>query len=169
MAAPIRLVKPPSLGRARLTAQARERAARPAVPAHVLPHRSPMELLELARRGLIEASRTSADGPRYATAHLAALRAAAAVLAVYARPEPRSRNRVTSVWELLTHVAPEFGEWAAFFASGASKRAAAEAGIPHVVTAREADDLVRAAEEFTDLVTSSLGLAYQPVLDGLAS
>src|SRR5690606_19138960 len=133
------------------------------------PHRSPAELLALARQGLIEAAQTKQDGLRYATAHLAALRAAAAVLAAWARPEPRRRNRPTSVWALLAAVAPEFAEWAAFFATGASKRAAAEAGIPRVVTRGEADDLVRAAEEFVDLVAGALGVTYQPALDGLAS
>jgi hypothetical protein len=139
----------------------------PTVPAHVLPHRSPAELLTIARSGLAEADRTQADGLRYATAHLAALRAAAAVLAARARPEPRRRNRLTSVWALLALVAPELSEWAAVFAAGASKRAAAEAGIPRAVTAREADDLTRAASQFVEMVASSLGLAYQPVLDGL--
>jgi hypothetical protein len=139
--------------------------ARPvAVPAHTLPHRSPAELLVLARQGLDEAGHTSADGLRFATAHLAALRAAAAVLAARARPEPGRRNRLTSVWALLAAVAPELTEWAGFFASGASKRAAAEAGIPRAVTAREADDLVRAAEQFVEVVAGSLGLAYQPAL-----
>jgi hypothetical protein len=73
------------------------------------------------------------------------------------------------VWSLLAAVAPEFGEWAAYFATGASKRAAAEAGIPRAVTAGEADDLVRAADEFVNLVAGTLGLTYQPALDGLAS
>ena len=131
------------------------------VPAHMLPHRSPAELLEIARQGLAEAAETPAEGLRYATAHLAALRAAAAVLAARARPEPRRRNRLTSVWALLTTVAPEMGEWAAFFAIGASKRAAAEAGIPRAVTVREADDLVRAAQQFVDLVSDALGMPYQ--------
>lgn len=135
------------------------------VPAHMLPHRSPAELIAIARQGLEEAAHTQADGLRYATAHLAALRAAAAVLAARARPEPRRRNRLTSVWALLSTVAPELGEWAGFFAAGASKRAAAEAGIPRAVTAREADDLVRAAEQFVEVVAGSLGLAYQPALD----
>jgi hypothetical protein len=135
-----------------------------AVPAHTLPHRSPAELLVLARQGLDEAEHTTADGLRFATAHLAALRAAAAVLAARARPEPRRRSRLTSVWALLAVVAPELQEWAGFFASGASKRAAAEAGIPRAVTAREADDLVRAAEQFVEVVAGALGLAYQPAL-----
>ena len=145
-------------------AGAKVAAATVTVPAHMLPHRSPAELIAIARQGLNEAAHTSADGLRYATAHLAALRAAAAVLAARARPEPRRRNRLTSVWALLSTVAPELGEWAGYFAAGASKRAAAEAGIPRAVTAREADDLVRAAEQFVEVVAGSLGLAYQPAL-----
>ena len=66
-------------------------------------------------------------------------------------------------------VAPELSEWAAFFAAGATKRAAAEAGIPRVVSAREADDLLRAAEQFVSLVEVALGVAHQPALDGLAA
>src|SRR5689334_673355 len=86
----------------------------PAVPAHMLPHRSPAQLLSIARQGLVEAAQTRPDGLRYAAAHLAALRAAAAVLAARARPAPPSsrRNRVTSVWTLLALVAPDFSEWA---------------------------------------------------------
>ncbi|MFJ6956468.1 SAV_6107 family HEPN domain-containing protein [Micromonospora aurantiaca (nom. illeg.)] len=91
----------------------------------------------------------------------------AAVLAARARPAPTRRHRITSVWVLLATVAPELDEWAAYFAAGASKRAAAEAGIPRVVTAREADDLLRAAEEFVTVVETALGLAHQPALDGL--
>jgi hypothetical protein len=145
----------------------------PAIPVSALPHRTPAELLVLARRGLDEALQTRPDGLRYAAAHLAALRAAAAMLAARARPAPGGRRgRLTSVWDLLVLVAPEFDEWASFFAVGASKRAAAEAGIPRVVSAREADDLLRAAEQFVALVEISLGLGaagHQPPLDGLVA
>ncbi|WP_341716925.1 SAV_6107 family HEPN domain-containing protein [Micromonospora sp. FIMYZ51] len=144
-------------------------APAPTVPAHVLPHRTPAQLLTVARQGLAEAARTRPDGLRYAAAHLAALRAAAAVLAARARPAPTRRNRITSVWVLLAGVAPELDEWASYFALGAGKRAAAEAGIPRVVTAREADDLLRAAEEFVTVVEQALGLAHQPAIDGLVA
>jgi hypothetical protein len=60
---------------------------------------------------------------------------------------------------LLAEVAPELSEWAAFFASGASKRAAAEAGSVRAVTEREADDLVREADRFLAVVEQALGLA----------
>jgi hypothetical protein len=140
------------------------------VPAHALPHRSPRELLALARRGILEASGPNTAGQRYATAHLAALRAAAAVLAARAQPAVgRQRRRSTSVWALLASVAPELGEWAAFFAVGAAKRAAAEAGIARVVSPREADDLVRDAEQFLAVVETTLGLPHQPVLEVLAT
>jgi hypothetical protein len=129
------------------------------LPAHLLPQRTPAQLLAAARQGLNEAARTSSDGLRYATAHLAALRAAAAVLAARARPEPTRRHRVASVWALLLVVAPELGEWATFFADGATKRAAAEAGIPRVVTAQEADDLLRSAEQFVAIVETMFGPA----------
>src|SRR3954462_404636 len=92
-------------------------------------------LLALARRGLVEAMSTDRPAERYATAHLAALRAAAAVLSWRAPPGrgPGRRARPARAWVLLTTVAPELGEWAAFFAAGARKRAQAEAGLPAAV------------------------------------
>jgi hypothetical protein len=81
--------------------------------------------------------------------------------AAEARPEvdrPGRRNRPTSVWTLLVGVAPELAEWAEFFAAGADKRVAAQSGMRGAVTAREADDLVRDAGAFLDLVAARLGL-----------
>lgn len=95
---------------------------------------------------------------RYACAHVAALRAAAALLAARARPVPARRRPQKNAWVLLSEVAPELGEWAAFFAAGAAKRAAAEAGSTRAVTAREADDLVRDADRFLGVVERALGL-----------
>lgn len=133
--------------------------------------RPALALVTAARRGLVESAGMVRAPDRYATAHLAALRAAAAVLAARARPErPGSRrSRPTSVWVLLPAVAPELAEWAAFFAAGAAKRAAAEAGLPRAVTQREADDLLRDAQAFLAVVEVTLGLAHQPVLPTLAS
>ena len=103
---------------------------------------------------------TTDDVPqRYALAHVAALRATAALLAVRAHPLPGARRRQKNAWVLLAEVAPEFTEWATFFSAGAAKRAAAEAGSRRAVTEREADDLVRDADRFLALVETSLGLA----------
>ena len=120
------------------------------------------DLVAAARRSLTEASIATTAGERYAAAHLAALRAAAAVLAMRSQPAPR-RSRVLSVWVLLPKAAPELGEWAEFFAAGARKRTAAEAGID-VVTMREADDLMRDADTFLVRVCAIVGVAYQPAL-----
>lgn len=135
----------------------------PTVPAHALPHRSSTELLALARHGLAEAAETRPDGQRYATAHLAALRAAAALLVARARPTATRRGRPTNVWALLAMVAPEMAEWADRFAAGAAKRSAAEAGIMHVVSATEADTLCRDAQLFLTAVELSLGIPSQMV------
>jgi hypothetical protein len=99
---------------------------------------------------------------RYACAHVAALRAAAALLSAKAH---RSNNRrQKNAWVLLAEVAPELGEWASFFAAGAGKRAAAEAGSTRAITEREADDLIREADRFLSLIEVSLGLVPQQVV-----
>jgi hypothetical protein len=117
---------------------------------------SSVDLVERAHHSLLGAVRATTSGERYVAAHLAALRGAAAVLAVRGRPSVRGGPR--SVWEVLPRVAPELAEWAAFFGAGASRRAAIEAGRDEVVTSREADDLVRDAETFLVLVETALGL-----------
>ena len=133
----------------------------PALATRVRDRAAVETLLATARSGLTDAARCSVAADRYAAAHLSALRAAAAVLAACARPMPPStrRSRPASAWSLLVQVAPELGEWASFFAAGAAKRAAAEAGLPGAVTAREADDLLRDAETFVALVETKLGIA----------
>ena len=115
--------------------------------------------LERSAESLREAI-TCADVPRrYALAHVAALRATAALLAARAQPMPVQKRRQKNAWVLLAEVAPELSEWATFFAAGAAKRAAAEAGSRRAVTEREADDLVRDADRFLAVVETSLGLA----------
>lgn len=123
-----------------------------------------LDLLTQAHTGLQEAAVLETPHERYATAHLAALRTAAAVLAVRARPEsnPRRRRRIRSAWEVLPEVAPELAEWSALFAAGAGRRARAEAGIAGAVSARDADDLIRATGMFLRLVERMLLLRPVP-------
>ena len=59
---------------------------------------------------------------------------------------------------------PALTEWAAYFAAGAGKRAAAEAGLPRAASAREADDLLRDAETFLSLAETALGVEVQSPL-----
>ena len=123
-----------------------------------------LDLLAQARAALDEAALLDVPNERFATAHLAALRTAAAVLAARGRPEsgPRRRARIRSAWEVLPEIAPELTEWSALFAAGARRRARAEAGIPGAASRRDADDLLRDAVMFLRLVERMLTL--QPVL-----
>src|SRR5215469_13153736 len=125
---------------------------------------SALALLESARQGLAGAECDVSAGGRYVGAHLAALRAAAAIVAARAEPAAPRRRRPASVWELLPRVEPTLSEWAAFFAAGASKRAAAEAGLPRAVSGREADELLRDAATFVSLAESALGVPAQSLL-----
>ncbi len=134
---------------------------------HVLPATTHSYLMRAAE-SLSEAVTSTEVTTRYACAHVAALRAAAALLAARARPagSPGSRRRPQkNAWVLLAEVAPELTEWATFFAAGAGKRAAAEAGSTRAVTEREADDLVRDADRFLAVIEQSLGLVpHAPTL-----
>jgi hypothetical protein len=106
---------------------------------------------------LAEAAAAAEPGERFRLAHLSALRAAAALCADRGRPAS-ARRRLMSVWVLLERVAPEYAEWAGYFAAGAPVRAAVEAGAVSAVSARSADDQLRAATEFLGLVEHALGL-----------
>lgn len=95
-----------------------------------------------ATLGAAEAAPT--PGQRFLLAHAAALQVAAWVLT-------QRRARVSGrpgVWAVLVRVAPELGEWAAYFEALALKRRAVEAGAVGLVTGREADDLIRDAHAF---------------------
>ncbi len=113
--------------------------------------------LRRARSALIEAELTDRPSDRYLAAHLAALQVAAVVLAWRGnRALTVSRGRPRNAWRLLADVAPEFAEWAGFFAATEAKREAVRAGGTTIVSAREADDLVRDAQAFLALVERSV-------------
>jgi hypothetical protein len=129
-----------------------------------------VDLIDQSHACLSDAASASTSAQRFVAAHLAALRAGAAVIAARVRADLGSRRNRTrgprSVWVVLVDLAPELAEWAAYFSAGAGKRAAAEAGLPRAVTAREADDLLRDAEAFLALVCAMLGMPHQEPLDG---
>jgi hypothetical protein len=118
------------------------------------PSRSVVALLGAARDGLREAQAADTPAERFRLAHLSALRSAAAVLA--ARARTKRSGRPTDAWTLLASVAPEYGEWAAFFAANSATRSAVEAGARSRVSQRDADDMVRQADLFLALVTRTV-------------
>ena len=86
--------------------------------------------LARAAESLSEAITTTDVPTRYACAHVAALRAAAALLAARAHPTPTRGRRQKNAWVLLAEVAPELAEWAAFFAAGAANMRRGRASNP---------------------------------------
>jgi hypothetical protein len=118
------------------------------------PSRAVVTLLEAARDELRAAQDARQPAERFRAAHLGALRAAAAVLALRARS--RRTSRPTDAWTLLASVAPEYAEWAAFFAAHSATRSAVDAGVRGRVSQRDADDMVRQADLFLALVTRTV-------------
>ena len=112
--------------------------------------------LRRARRAIVAAELAERPSDRYLAAHLAALQIAAVILAWRANPTlgPRG-SRPRNVWRMLADIAPEFAEWAAFFAATQAKREAVRAGATTIVSAREADDLLRDAQCFLTMVERS--------------
>ncbi|MCE0488009.1 SAV_6107 family HEPN domain-containing protein [Ornithinimicrobium sediminis] len=126
-----------------------------------------LDLLDRAREGLLQACHSPTPAERYTQAHLAALRAASALIAARTLPSRRSRPR--SVWEVLPTVAPELTEWAVLYAASGRRRLAVERGSESV-SRRDADDLVRQGERFLEIVRTALHLpAAEPLPAGLVA
>ncbi|HEY5515727.1 MAG TPA: SAV_6107 family HEPN domain-containing protein [Pengzhenrongella sp.] len=124
-------------------------------PVHAAPlPATAVDLMTRADAELLAAQFSSEAGERFVHAHLAGLRAAAAVLAARGRPSGR-RARLT-VWEMLTAVAPEVETWAVYFAGGAALRQAVEAGRVDAVDVARAEEVLCAAEDFLDEVRALL-------------
>ncbi|MFT4224855.1 SAV_6107 family HEPN domain-containing protein [Micropruina sp.] len=117
--------------------------SRPAAPA-----------LAAATAALTEAECAERPSDRFLLAHLAALRVAAVVLAC--RTVGRASTRPQNVWQVLARTAPEYAEWAGFFAALAPKCEAVRAGAVAVISVREADDLLRDVGIFLDRVARRL-------------
>lgn len=110
------------------------------------------QLLARADAELLAAQYSGEVWERFTHAHLAAVRAAAAVVA--ARGRPTGRGAPHTVWEMLAGVAPELARWAVVFADGARLRSALDAGRFDAVTAARAEQALCHAEDFVDAARS---------------
>lgn len=115
---------------------------------------SALDLLARSDAELVAAQLAGSPEDQFVHAHLAALRAGAALLQVTGRPARRPMPR--TVWDMVALVAPELGEWTAFFAAGAAARSAVEAGREGAVDATRAERTLSAAEDFQDAIRASL-------------
>lgn len=125
---------------------------------------SALALLESARQRLTGSKSEMSVADRYVGAHLAASRAAAAVVAARGGGVASGDSGSRSVWELLLQVEPRLSEWAAFFAASAGRRAAAEAGLPHAVSLQQANYLLREAEAFVSIAECALAVHGKQLL-----
>lgn len=119
------------------------------------------ELLDRAHATLVRAHLSETTNDRYIQAHLASLRSAAAVVSGRAPALSGGRRHppMRDTWMLLARTAPEFTEWADYFALCGERRGALEAG--QFASPREADDLLRDAETFHGLALAALGLPFE--------
>ncbi|MET4223357.1 SAV_6107 family HEPN domain-containing protein [Oerskovia enterophila] len=128
-------------------------------------------LLARADAEIIAANLAADPAERFVHAHLGALRAAAAVVALRGRPSSRSRAR--SVWDLLAAVEPGLAAWSVYFAGGAPIRAAVDAGRFDAVDARRAEEIMVCAEDFRDevamIIDPDAGFVRHPTLRVVAS
>jgi len=112
-----------------------------------------LDLLARSEAELVASTVASDPAETFLHAHLAALRAGAALVQARGRPGPRSRAR--TVWDMVTRVAPELADFAAYFAGNAATRSAVEAGRAEVDPARAAR-AVAAADQFHEAVRALL-------------
>jgi SAV_6107-like HEPN len=121
---------------------------------------SALDLLARSDAEVVAATLASAPDETLLHAHLAALRAGAALVQVRGRPGGRPAPR--TVWDMVAVLAPELAAWAAFFADNAGTRSAVEAGRGDLVDARRAERALAAAEDFQTAVRAAIGAGVQP-------
>lgn len=115
-------------------------------------------LLERSDAELVAATFSSEPAERFVHAHLAALRAGAALVearAALSGTRAARRGRPRPVWELVAALEPGLSGWTAVFAAAAPLRAAVETGRGDVDDDR-ADLALTSAEAFGDEVRQLL-------------
>lgn len=113
------------------------------------------DLLRTAVAALDDAHHGQDPAERYVAAHIAALRAGAALLAASAKPSRSARIR--SVWQMLPPIAPELQQSCDYFDAIGKRRIFVEIGA-EPVAAQQADDLARDAQVFCERIAAILGL-----------
>lgn len=112
-------------------------------------------LIDRAREGLEFALTAPTDTDRYCQAHIAALRAGAALLAVRGQ-WPKMRGAPRSVWEHLPDAYPELGEWATYFARTGRRRLELERGGGKALEPGEGSAVLASAREFVALAAGKI-------------
>lgn len=110
------------------------------------------QLLRRAQAELDQVGVAAGIEERFLHAHMAALRAGAALLALY----PGKRRGVRSVWEQIAELDQAWVPWATLFAAGAPIRAAIETGRDPALDWHHVARAEQAAGDFIDLVADAV-------------
>ncbi len=127
--------------------------------------RKPEQLLRRAYDELDQLSATAPLEDNFLHAHMAALRAGAALLALSPQTG-RRRGPVRSVWVQISELDEVWEPWAALFASGAAIRAAIETGRGVSLGQDQVVHTEQAATDFVGIVTDAVSAAraQQPAM-----
>ncbi|MBK5247815.1 MAG: hypothetical protein JJE50_00070 [Actinomycetales bacterium] len=130
------------------------------------------QLVRRAHAELDQIGSVSDERTAFLHAHMAALRAAAAVLALTPAVASRTRRRrraVLSVWEQLAEAGPQWESWADFFAAGAPIRAAIDSDREVDLDRDRLGSTLATATDFVALVTERVALQDAPAPGSLAA
>lgn len=111
-------------------------------------------LLKRAHRELDDALTQRSLREKFIRAHMAALRAAAAALAL--SPPETKRGKVKSAWVQLAELGPQWAPWVEFYTASAQTRAAIEAGLLREIAERDVEQAVQVASQFLHVVESHI-------------
>ncbi|HLS25236.1 MAG TPA: SAV_6107 family HEPN domain-containing protein [Beutenbergiaceae bacterium] len=118
----------------------------------------PERILKRAHAELDQLSPARPIEENFLHAHMAALRAGAALLALHPTGT-RRRRAVRSVWEQIAELDDVWQPWAALFAAGAPVRAAIESGRQRNLDQRQVARTEQAAAEFVGIVADTIRAA----------
>lgn len=105
-------------------------------------------LLRRAHGELDEASRRSTPQEQFLGAHMAALKGAAAVLAIAVPPGQSKRRRLRSAWVQLEELGEQWHPWVVYYEASARTRAALSSGLVRGVESDQAQDALRVTGRF---------------------
>ncbi len=114
------------------------------------------QLLRRAHNELDAAHLHSSAREQFLHAHMAALRGAAAVLAISPAVGSPARRKVRSAWAQLAEAGEEWGPWVEFYLASAATRAALESGQLREIDASSAREAARAAGQFLAAVEAHI-------------
>lgn len=109
-------------------------------------------LLRRAHGELDEANRRTAPQEQFLGAHMAALKGAAAALAIGGPNGQSKRRRLRSAWVQLEELGEQWHPWVIYYEASARTRAALSSGLLREIGSEQAQDALRVTGRFLESV-----------------